>query len=171
MRSMRTVLLFALFVPIAYAKVKPRITIQVTGSETSERHWTQYVPGQNGTSHTNCNTRGPSYETATAYGNTVNSNASGYSNTSCSTTTSAATPARTVEHSITQEQVGAVLPDGRVAVLWCQNGFRKCEYLQPGKYDAEIDGNTMFVFVPDLSGKERKIKYKAVSVGPAPSQP
>ena len=48
--------------------------------------------------------------------------------------------------------------------LWCQVGFRHCDNLQPGKYEAEIDGNALFVYVHDLSGKEHKIKYKAVSV-------
>lgn len=51
--------------------------------------------------------------------------------------------------------------------LWCQEGFRHCDNLQPGQYEAEIDGNALFVYVPELSGKERKVKYKAVSVQPA----
>jgi hypothetical protein len=51
-----------------------------------------------------------------------------------------------------------------MVTLWCQEGFRKCDNLQPGKYEAEIDGNALFVFIHDLSGKEHKIKYKAVSV-------
>jgi TPR repeat protein len=56
------------------------------------------------------------------------------------------------------------LPDGRQVTLWCQEGFRQCDNLLPGKYESEIDGTAVFVFVHDLSGKEHKIKYKAVGV-------
>ena len=41
-----------------------------------------------------------------------------------------------------------------------------------GAYSAEVDGNTVWIYIRDLSGKESKIKYKAVTVEPsaAPSR-
>jgi len=56
------------------------------------------------------------------------------------------------------------MADGTRVTLWCQAGLRKCVSLQPGSYSAEVDGNTVWMYVRELSGKERKIKYKAVSV-------
>jgi len=82
-------------------------------------------------------------------------------NTSCTTTTTAATPPRTYVTSIPQEHVYVIMPDGS-HVKVCQNGFRRCAYLQPGSYTAEVSGNSLFIFAHELSGKERKIKYRAV---------
>jgi hypothetical protein len=161
----------------AFAKDKPTITIQVLGSETSQREHTRIIPGRNGTSETNCTTNGTSSGTVNDYGvGPIQTNSTGNASTNCTTTTTAATPPQTVTRYVTQEHVAAVMPDGRQVTLWCQQGFRKCEYLEPGEYQAEIDGNALFVFVHELSGKERKIKYRAVSVQEAnttddPSQP
>ncbi len=149
----------------AFAKGKPRITIEVVNSETSQRQYTYTTPGRKGTSQTNCNTNGTTNGTINDYGvGPIQTSSTGNSNTNCTTTTTAATPPQTYVRSITQEHVNAILPDGRQVTLWCQNGFRHCDYLLPGKYEAEIDGNSLFVYVHDLSGKEHRIKYKAVSI-------
>jgi len=149
----------------AFAKDKPRITIEVINSEVSQKQYTYTTPGRKGTSETNCNTNGTTNGTINDYGvGPIQTNSTGNANTNCTTTTAAATPPRTYVRSITQEQVSAILPDGRQVTLWCQAGFRRCDDLRPGKYEAEIDGNSLFVFVHELSGKEHKIKYKAVSV-------
>ena len=149
----------------AFAKDKPKITIEVVNSETSQRQYTYTTPGRNGASQTNCNTNGTTHGTVTDYGvGPTQINANTNANTNCTTTTTPSTPPQTNVRSITQEHVSAILPDGRQVTLWCQEGFRHCDNLLPGKYEAEIDGNALFVFVHDLSGKEHKIKYKAVSV-------
>jgi hypothetical protein len=140
----------------AFAKDKPTITIQVVSSEASTRQFTRTTPGQAGTSQTNCDTNG----TATDYGNTGTTNMN--ANPSCTTTTTTATPPRTYVTSIPEEHVYVIMPDGGHVKLWCQNGFRRCAYLQPGSYTAEASGNSLFIHAHELSGKERKIKYRAV---------
>lgn len=62
--------------------------------------------------------------------------------------------------SITQERVHAIMADGRHVTLWCEKVFRRCDYLQPGSYSAEVKGNTVWIYVLDLSSKEHKIRYK-----------
>lgn len=160
----------------ALGKEKPRITIQVVNSEASQRQYTYTTPGRKGTSQTNCTTNGTTNGTINDYGvGPIQTQSSGNANTDCTTTTTAATAPQTHTRFITQEHVYAILPDGRRVILWCQQGYRRCDDLQPGSYEAEIDGNSLFVFVHELSGKERKIKYKAVSVEEAsvtaPPQP
>jgi hypothetical protein len=152
------------------AKDKPRITIQVVKSQASTYQRSYVVAGRKSTSYTNCNTLGNINGTATSYGTgTTNVNASANSNTNCTTTTNPGVAPHEVTETIAQEYVGVLLPDGRKAVLWCQEGFRKCLSLAPGQYQAEVSGNALFVYVPELSGKERKVKYKAVIVDPTPS--
>ena len=139
----------------AFGKDKATITIQVVTSETGQRLYHYTTPGTAATSQTNCNTNG----TATDYGTgTTNVNA----NTDCTTTTTPGSPPQTHENSIIQQYVYAIMPDGSHVKLWCQNGFRRCAYLQPGSYKAEVSGNSLFVYAHELSGKERKIKYRAV---------
>lgn len=177
MRSLRPALALAFFVSIAaFAKEKPRITIQVVNSEASQRQYTYTTPGRKGTAQTNCTTNGTANGTINDYGvGPIQTQSNGSANTNCTTTTTAATPPQTVTRYITQEHVSAILPDGRHVILWCQQGYRRCDDLQPGSYEAGIDGNSLFVFVHELSGKERKIKYRAVSVEEAgvtaPPQP
>jgi TPR repeat protein len=166
MRSLRLALLFSLCMPnAAFAKDKPRITIQIVNSEASQREYTRTIPGRRGTAETNCTTNGTTNGTINDYGiGPIQTNSDNHANTNCTTTTTAATPPRTVTRSITQEHVSAIMPDGRHVILWCQQGYRRCDDLQPGNYEAEIDGNALFIFVHELTGKERKVKYKAVSV-------
>jgi hypothetical protein len=89
----------------------------------------------------------------------------------CTTVFQPATPPTTKTLSIRQENAQAVMEDGRNVTLWCQQGWRQCVALKPGYYSAELDGNTVWIFIKDLSGKAQKIKYKAVAVSdPAPSR-
>lgn len=166
MRSLRLVLAFAFFVPVAaFAKDKPRITIQVVNSEATQRQYTYTTPGRKGTAQTDCATNGTTNGAINDYGvGPIQTNSNTNANTNCTTTTTAATAPQTHVRSITQEHVSAILPDGRHVILWCQEGYRRCDDLQHGSYEAEVDGNSLFVFVHELSGKERKIKYRAVSV-------
>ena len=54
------------------------------------------------------------------------------------------------------------MPDGTHVRLSCQAGFHSCDFLRPGNYSAEIKENTVWMYAHDLSGKEHKIKYRAV---------
>jgi hypothetical protein len=137
-----------------FAKDKPKITIEVVDSQSSQRQWTQYVPGTNGHSETTCDTNGTALDT----GNVTTVNGT----TNCTTTTTPGSPASTVQHSIAQEHVHAIMADGTHITLWCQNGFRRCASLSAGAYSAEVSGNSLFIYAHQLDGKEMKIKYHYV---------
>lgn len=161
---MNRIVVFLLLVlsPPCFAKEKPRIVIQVLKSQASTYQRNIFVPGTRGSSQTNCNTNGSAINTGIV--------TTGSATTNCSTTGTAATGPYVRTKTIAQEYVGASMPDGRKVVLWCQQGFRKCDALAPGRYWAEVDGNSLFIYVPDLSGRAHKVKYKAVTVEP-PSLP
>jgi hypothetical protein len=139
----------------AEAKDKPRIRIQVVESQTSERQFSYQVPGRNGQSTTTCD----SSATATDLGGGT---ATARGTTNCTTTTTPSTPPKTVVRSIPQAHVRAILPDGSRVTLWCQQGLRRCSPLGPGTYDAEVSGNSAWVYTRELDGGERKIKYRSV---------
>jgi hypothetical protein len=81
--------------------------------------------------------------------------------TNCQTTTTPGRPPSTVQRSIEQTHVRAVLPDGRHVTLWCQPGFRRCSKLEPGTYMGELDGNSVWMQVYELDGrKTHRIKYR-----------
>lgn len=172
MRRITGALMLVLLAGAAVAKEKPRVTVQVLETETSEREYTRTVAGTPGVSKTSCN----SSENQTVYGKSTGKTVKGAvntnSSTNCTTVSQPATPPSTQMRSVTQQNVRAVMADGTQVTLWCQAGLRKCVALQPGNYSAEVDGNTVWIFVRELSGKENKIKYKAVSVAPnaAPSK-
>lgn len=154
----------------AFAKDKPKIIIEVVNSETSERVYTYTTPGKKGKSETSCDTNGTTNGTVSDSGiGPTQINANTNANTNCTTTSTPATPPQTHVSSTTQEHVSAILPDGRHVILWCQNEFRRCDYLQPGKYTAEPDGNVLFVYVHDLSGRAHRVKYRAVRLQEIPA--
>jgi len=139
------------WVTVMVAKDNPTVRIEVAESSASERHYTEYLPGTSGQSRTNCN--GSAIGTQT--GNT--SVANGISN--CTTTTTPSRPSRTVERTIPQVHIRAIMTDGRHATLWCQAGFRRCEKLAAGFYDAEIKGGAVWIRLADLSGRTYRVKY------------
>ncbi len=166
MRLLRLALLPVLGLSIAVlAKDEPRITIQVVGSETSQRQFSHTFPGKEGTTATNCRTRESARGSKTETGpGSVQTQSSSSSSTTCISATTGGEAPQVMTHRVRQEQIYVVLPDGRQTTLSCQQGFRRCESLPPGKYEAEIDGNSMVVIVRDLAGKERKVKYRAGTV-------
>ena len=136
------------------AKEKPTIEIQVVDTLTSQREYTQYIPGTAGSSATNCNGN------ATVYG-TGGGNATINGTQNCTTTTNPGRAPSTVQRSIEQTHVQALMPDGRHITLWCQQGFRRCAKLTPGSYSAELEGNSVWMKVYDLDGTTtHKIKYR-----------
>jgi hypothetical protein len=154
----------------AFAKEKPRVTVQVVEAQTSAREIPYTVAGSPAVSKTTCNENGSQTIYAKDNGKTVKGVVDTNKTSSCTTVSQPATPATTQIRSIRQENVQAIMADGTRVTLWCQQGFRKCVSLEPGNYSAEVDGNTVWIYIRDLSGKESKLKYKAASVSnPAPS--
>jgi hypothetical protein len=139
----------------ALAKDKPRITIQVVGTDTSTRQFTYYVPGTNAHSNTNCDSNATAIDIG---GGMTTANGT----TNCTTTTTPGSPASTGVRNIPQAHVHAIMPDGTHITLWCQSGFRRCNTLSAGYYSAQIDGNSVWMFGHDLGGQEHKIKYHYV---------
>ena len=164
MRRISATMVVLFLASAAFAKEKPRVTVQVVETETSERQYTRTVAGTAGVSTTNCNTSDNQTVSATSRGRTVRGVVDTNSSSNCTTVSRPATPPRTQVRSVTQQNVQAIMADGTQVTLWCQAGLRKCVSLQPGNYSAEVDGNTVWIYVRELSGKERKIKFKAVSV-------
>ncbi|MDR3411081.1 MAG: tetratricopeptide repeat protein [Formivibrio sp.] len=147
----------------AFAKDKPKIIIEVIKTEMNSREYTYTTPGRDGRSETNCNTNGSTNGTISDYGvGPIQTHSTDNASTNCTTATTAATPPQTHVGTVTAEFVTAILPDGSRVFLSCEYGVHRCDVLAPGKYTAEIDGNTLQVYVSDLSGKIRKIKYKAI---------
>jgi hypothetical protein len=166
MRRISTTLLVLCLASAAFAKDKPRVTVQVVDTETSERQSSYVVPGTDAKSTTTCSKSA----SQTVYGNdngrTVKEAVDTDSTSTCTTTAQPATPPTTQVRSIRQENVEAIMADGTHVTLWCQAGFRHCISLKAGYYSAEVDGNTVWMYIRDLSGKEHKVKYKAVSIDP-----
>ena len=155
MKSLTSVFCAVLItISAAVAKNKPKISIQVVDTQTSERQFSYNVPGRPAQSTTNCN------GSATAIG--LGGMATANGTTNCTTTTTAERPARTVVRSIPQAQVHAIIPDGTHITLWCQQGFRHCDILAAGSYSAEVDGSSVWIYAHELGGKEHKIKYRYV---------
>jgi hypothetical protein len=150
----------------AFAKDKPRVTVQVVETETSERQSSYVVPGTESKSTTTCNKSASETVYAKDNGRTVKEAVDTDSTSTCTTTARPATPPTTQVRSIRQENVEAIMADGTHVTLWCQAGFRQCISLKAGYYSAEVDGNTVWMYIRDLSGKEHKVKYKAVSIDP-----
>jgi hypothetical protein len=140
---------------MSFAKEKPKITIQVVDAQSSTRQYTYYVPGTNGHSETNCD----SDATAIDLGGGM---ATANGTTNCTTTTTPGRSASTGVRYIPQMHVHAITPDGTHITLWCQSGFRRCDNPRPGNYTAEIDGNSVWLYGHDLSGKVHKTKYHYV---------
>lgn len=135
-------------------KDRPKIKVQVLGSDASEHQYTQYIPGSAGHSTTNCDGNA----TATSVGNTTTANGS----TNCYTTTTPGQAPTTVVRSIPQVHVRAIMPDGGHVTLCCQAGFRHCANLSADSYDAEVEGNSVWIYAYDLSHKAYKVKYRYV---------
>jgi hypothetical protein len=133
------------------AKADKSVQVQVVGTEASVREYSYYIPGTNGYSTTNCNANA----TAATYGDITTANGTG----TCYTTSTPGRPASISIGSIRQSNVHAIMADGTHVTLWCQNGFRHCADLAPGYYQAEIAGNSLWMFAHEFGGKEHKMKY------------
>jgi hypothetical protein len=155
MRHLLSLLLLFLALP-CLASSGITMTIQVVGNETTERHWTQYVPGQASRSQTNCT------GSTTAINSGVLTTANGDS--TCSTTSAAGYSAHAIDHAVEQTRVQAILPNGSHVQLWCQAGIRHCAQLSPGTYSAQVKGDKAWVYIYRIDGTLRKIKYRSAGV-------
>jgi hypothetical protein len=169
MRRFVTAALVIFIAGTAFAKDKPRVTVQIVDAQTSARESTYTVAGSPAVSKTTCNESGNQTIYGKDNGRTVKGVVDTNKTSTCTTVSQPAVPPTTRVRSIRQENMEAVLADGTHVTLWCQQGFRKCVSLKPGSYSAELDGNTVWIFLRDLSGKEGKIKYKAVSIDQEPA--
>ncbi len=145
---------FLLFSANSEAKHSPPVIIQVVDTVSNVKPTSIYLPGMPGTAKTTCN------GTAVANGSSNEAVANGTEN--CTTTSTPVTGPRFLHSSVIEEYVRAKMPDGRHITLWCQKGNRRCDELLPGAYTAKIDGDTVWMSVPQLDGKLRKIKYHYV---------
>ncbi len=121
----------ALVIPSAAKdKDNPVVTIEVVDAQTSVRQWLYSVPGYDST---RCGTNGCT--TIYNYPSTGSVN-------------------------IGQVHVFATMPNGQHVVLWCQAGWRHCRTPQPGSYQAELEGNTVWITGYALDGKQvSRTKY------------
>jgi hypothetical protein len=166
MRRLNTALLVVCFAGVAFAKEKPRVCVEVIDTQTSERQTSYVVAGTDAKSITTCDKSTSQTANGRDNGRTVKEAVDTNSTSTCTTTSRPATPQTTQVRSIRQENVEAIMADGTHVTLWCQVGFRQCVPLKAGHYSAEVDGNTVWIYIRDLSGKEHGIKYKAVSIDP-----
>jgi hypothetical protein len=167
MKRLSTTLVVLCLASAAFAKDKPRVTVRVVDTETSERQSSYIVPGTDAKSTTTCDKSASQTVYTKDNGRAVKEAVDTDSTSTCTTTARPATAPTTQVRSIRQENVEAIMEDGTHVTLWCQAGFRQCVSLKAGSYSAEVDGNTVWMILRDLSGKEHKLKYKAVSVDPA----
>jgi len=110
---------FLLLCSVAFAKEKPTVTITVEDSHVRKQSVPVYLPGRNRELDTNCTTSD--------------------GQTNCATTNAT----RNVLHI----DLHAIMPDGSRALLWCEVNLRYCTDLEPGKYQAELDRGTAWVYV------------------------
>src|SRR2546429_6033744 len=150
MRRISTTLVVLCLASAALAKDKPRVTVQVVETETSERQSSYVVPGTESKSTTTCNKSASETVYAKDNGRTVKEAVDTDSTSTCTTTARPATPPTTQVRSIRQENVEAIMADGTHVTLWCQAGFRQCISLNAGYYSAEGDGNTVWMVIRDL---------------------
>jgi len=150
MRRLLILSAIALTAISVFGKDKQTITIQVVESRASMREFTGTLPATAGKSTTDCDTSG-----------TINDDRIS-AHTDCTTTSTPGKPAQTIVTRIPQEHVSAIMPNGDHVTLWCQVSWRRCVSLQPGSYEAEVQGNAVWVYTHELSGSVRKVKYQAV---------
>jgi hypothetical protein len=142
---------------LAGPKDKQTLKLQVVDTQTSQREFSQYIPGTAARGSTNCN--GNSTTNATLYG--AGGTATTYGTANCTTTSTAGQAPSVVRHSVEQVHVQAVTPDGRHITLGCQPGFRRCTKLSPSFYSAKLAGNSVWMHVYDLDGiTTHTVKYR-----------
>ena len=157
MSLFRITALGVLWICIAPAKDKPTIKIRVVETQSSIQETTRQIPGKAEEATTKCVTQPPVGPGQLDPGIILGTPGG---TTTCKTTTTPAVAPRDRVISTEQENVFAVMPDGKHITIWCQRGFRRCASLDAGTYVAQVDGDTVLMQVPDLSGKMQKIKYR-----------
>jgi len=146
MRRISTTLVVLCLASAAFAKDKPRVTVQVVETETSERQSSYVVPGTDAKSTTTCNKSA----SETVYGKDNGPHGQGSGryrqhldlHDHCAASHAADHPGP-VDSS---GNVEAIMADGTHVTLWCQAGFRQCISLKAGYYSAEVDGNTVWMY-------------------------
>lgn len=137
------------------AKEKPKIAIRVVSAEIVQQEYVATTAAVAGTSSTGCRTS-KTLGDAIATGIPVGT-------TQCETESTPGKPAEKVLQSLPETHVRVILPnadDGKKVILWCRKDIlSRCEVPAAGVFRAEVSGNTVWIYVPDLEGKEHKIRY------------
>src|SRR4051812_3993363 len=130
MTRFSTLAVTLLLASAALAKDKPRVTVHVVDAETSQRESSYTVAGSPAVSKTTCNSSENQSIYAKEKGKTVRGNVSTDASSTCTTVAQPATAPSTRVVTVRQENVQAVMEDGRNVTLWCQQGLRQCVSLQ-----------------------------------------
>lgn len=134
MKTTRCMLLIVLLPSIGYAGQRPQFVLEIVKTTQTELASSYYTPGTPSQSHTSCN------------GTSVNSGSTGTLDADCTTTTSPGTPARSGTRYSYSEDMRVIMPDGSHLMLWCRAGYRTCLHLAAGRYTAERDKDTVWIF-------------------------
>ena len=126
--------LIVLLPALGYADKKPQFVLEVVKAVETVQARSYFVPGTPSQSHTNCN--GTSIDT----GNTATLNAD------CTTTTKPGNTPYSGTRLSYSEDMRVIMADGSHLTLWCQEGFRRCIDLAPGKYSAEQEKDTVWIY-------------------------
>ncbi len=129
--------------PKRQGHVEGAVKISVVETMTSQKNFSLPIRGTPTTATTDCD--------------------SNY--THCSTTITPGSDPTRLDFSLGQVYVKAVLPNGQRIMLWCQAALRNCAKLEPGQYDADIKGKTVWLDVVYPNGMIVKIKYHIRSKG------
>ena len=134
MKAAKYISLIVLLPALGYAEKKPQFVLEVVKAVQTEKSRSYYVPGTPSRSNTTCN------GASTDSGTTSNLNAD------CTTTTTPGNAPRSGTRLTYSEDMRVIMPDGSHLTLWCQEGFRTCIHLGPGKYSAERESDTVWVY-------------------------
>jgi hypothetical protein len=139
---------------LAFGKAaKTVITVVDSNKVVNTSYWT--APGRAGYSKTNCDgtaTATPTPTGATAIGST-----------DCTTAYVPPTAPQTIAFDNVQVSVKAIVEDQHVW-LWCRRDLRDCREINPGTYEAEVKGKSVWIVGEDtLTHKPLRIKYKIVN--------
>jgi hypothetical protein len=134
MNAAKYVLLVVLLAAPGYAGEKPQFMLEVVTAVQTEQAYGYTVPGTPSQSRTNCN------------GTSIDSGTTANLNADCATTTTPGSPARSGTRYGYSEDMRVIMPDGSHLTLWCREGYRICLHLAAGKYWAERDKDTVWIY-------------------------
>jgi hypothetical protein len=134
MKAAKYLSLMLLAPALGHADKKPQFSLEVVKSVQTQQVHSYYVPGT------------PSQSTTTCNGSSTNTGDTGTLNADCTTTTTQGRAPQSGTRYSYSEDMRVIMPDGSRLTLWCQEGFRTCIHLAPGKYWAEQEKDTVWIY-------------------------